>query len=61
MFADDIETLFRKAMTNELTEDDHRTLQDVIDILHMPEHVSSKSRGYLSETRAVGKRNYYTF
>lgn len=52
-FIGEIEELFTKALANKLSDDDQILLQEVIDIVHRPEHISASSLEYSSETRTV--------
>lgn len=49
----ELEELFRKALAEELTDEDQILLQEVIDIVHRPERVSTRSLEFTSSTRSV--------
>lgn len=50
---DGIEELFKKYVKNELSEPESQQLQDVIDILHRPEHISRANFEDAPEFRTV--------
>ncbi|XP_026322395.1 sphingomyelin phosphodiesterase 1-like [Hyposmocoma kahamanoa] len=49
----ELEQLFRKALAEELTDDDQILLQEVIDIVYRPEHISGRSLEFSSSTRST--------